>query len=259
MNITWNHEASQFTDSARYFKLVSDELGLDTEVSEGPHFDTDVVFNCESCHNFGKGKKLTAIYHIDPTWEHANNISNRIDDCDIIFSTHKDVPYKDSPKFVYLPHASHSSWLGNVEKEYDVFLPPWPNNGRYDERAEISQKIMKMFNATTVPYGTPTEEYIKQMSKCRLIFNWSAGGDVNRKIFDGMMHGVLVTNDLKGLDDLNRDLMFVTDDPVETIDYLLMQDQMIKDIDQMSTEYVLKEHTYHHRLLTILAEINKRL
>ena len=258
MNICWNHEASRFTDSAGYLKLVSDEMGLDTFVSETGQ-EADIVFNCESAHHFGIGRKLTFIYHIDPTWNHKGNISERIDECDAIFSTHMDVPYKDDPKFVFLPHAAHSTWYEPVPKEFDVFLPPSPP-GPYKKRRELSELIASKFNTHTVGYGTPTRDYIREMSKCKIIFNQSGHNDVNRKIFDGMLHGILLTNDMEGLKEVGEaDKHYFTYEgsPTEKIKWLLGGDLMNNYL--YSTHLVLKEHTYHHRLLTILSCISKLL
>ena len=241
-------------DSAAYFDKVAKELGQDSFINRTDNeVECDLAFNCESAPHFITGKKLTFIYHIDPTWNHANNISHRMPDCDLIFSTHKDVPYKDDPKFRYLPHAAYDGWYTGEEKQYDIFLPPSPPSRQ--DRRELSEKLAAKYNTTTVPYGTPTEEYIKEMRKCRIIFNLSGRGDLNRKIFDGMLHGVLVTNELKELPligEKGKHYFTFKDDPIPLLDNLLSDYDTLSKVDHESTQLVLHNHTYTHRVMYIL-------
>lgn len=254
LKICFNGETSKYMDSAAYLNQEALELGYKSFINRtDKKADCDVAFNCESAPYFIRGKDKTFIYHIDPTWNHANNISHRIDECDLIFSTHKNVPYKDSPKFRYLPHASYKGWHEEVSKIYDIFLPPSPPGRR--DREEMSAKIPKEFNTHTVPYGTPTKDYITQMRKCLIILNLSGRGDVNRKIFDGMLHGVLVTNELDELPGIEGTHYFtykVNEGPNKVLKEILSDPVKLDEVDRVSTKFILDNHTYTHRVKEIL-------
>ena len=111
------------------------------------------------------------------------------------------------------------------------------------------------------------EEMAQVNSASRLIFNRSVKNDINMRVFEAMgCGGLLITNDLSDngqteLFDDNKHLVTYTcpEELLDKVNYYLKHESERGQIARQGHELVLSQHTYQHRMKTLLTSIEERL
>ncbi len=168
----------------------------------------------------------------------------------------------------------HSYWLTyacdtkihkkfDLSKIYDIVFVGNIDPGVYPERVRLLELIGKKFNLKvfTNVYG---EEMAKIYSQAKSVFNKSAAGEINMRIFEAMSCGsLLITDRLKpetGLEEIFQDkkhLVFYDNenDLLQKIDYYLTHESEREEIALGGYKEVLEKHTYEHRVKQLLGII----
>ncbi|MFN3551283.1 MAG: glycosyltransferase [Endomicrobiia bacterium] len=104
----------------------------------------------------------------------------------------------------------------------------------------------------------------KVYSQAKIVFNKSAGGEINMRVFETLSCGsLLLTDRLKpevGLEELFQDrkhLVLYDDenDLLEKIDYYLRNESDREEIAYNGYKEVLSKHTYEHRVKEMFNKI----
>ncbi len=130
----------------------------------------------------------------------------------------------------------------------------------HSERLRLLLRLEKQFkvNRQSHVYG---EEYCRGLASGKIIFNYSASGDLNMRIFEAMAVGRMLLTDRRavrnGLLDLfeeGKELVTYTneDDLLEKAAYYLAHDEERERIAAAGRAAVLQHHTYAHRIDRIL-------
>ena len=142
-------------------------------------------------------------------------------------------------------------------QEYDVgFL----GNDTYPERAALLDLIGQNFKLLRST-AKPGEEYSRLLSSCRMIFNRSMDNDLNMRVFEAMSIGrLLLTDKVDGIDDLFVDGEHYVSykdwpDLFQKIRDYLQHPHIREPIAKAGAEWIRAQHTYQHRLETILKEM----
>lgn len=140
----------------------------------------------------------------------------------------------------------------DVEEEYDVVFV-----GEQEGREDILKKLDSEFNLLNL---SSAENYAKELSRAKIIFNYSRYNEINMRFFEGMAVGTLVTNKvphLPGKDGKHYMTYKDIDDAVSQIKKLLKDDKKRNEIAKNSRDFILKSHTYKHRLKEIVDIIDE--
>ncbi len=117
---------------------------------------------------------------------------------------------------------------------------------------------LKVFNNV---YG---EEMAKIYSQAKIVFNKSAAGELNMRVFETLSCGsLLITDRLKpevGLEEIFQDKKHLVlynneNDLLEKIDYYLKHETEREEIAFCGHKEVLEKHTYEHRIKKMLEAI----
>ena len=153
---------------------------------------------------------------------------------------------------------------------------PYPSEKQWDfsfagnligqERCELLETLAAKF-----PTHFIGQKYFEEMaqvySASRLIFNRSVKNDINMRVFEAMgCGGLLITNDLSDngqteLFDDNKHLVTYTcpEELLDKVNYYLKHESERGQIARQGHELVLSQHTYQHRVQTLLTSIEERL
>jgi len=148
-----------------------------------------------------------------------------------------------------------------VEKQHDVCFV---GNIVHGERERLIRLIQERFPSTFVGRAF-WEEMARLFSASRLVFNRSIVNDVNMRVFEAVACGsLLITNDLaeNGQDELltpgEHLVTYRSDDElIERIRYYLDHEEEREAIAQRGMERAHAEHTYAHRMQTILDAVGE--
>ncbi len=185
------------------------------------------------------------------------------DDFDYIFSSQKNFLEVFKPKSVYwLPYgcATEVHKKFDLPKIYDVVFVGNTNPKVYPERVRLLKLIGEKFNLKVFS-GRYGEEMSKIYSQAKIVFNKSAGGEINMRVFETLATGsLLLTDRLKpeaGLEEIFQDkkhLVLYEDeiDLLEKIDYYLTHESEREEIALAGYKEVLAKHTYEQRVKEML-------
>ena len=159
---------------------------------------------------------------------------------------------------VFLPHAfDEEIHRPHPEtQKYDVVMIGSINH-LYAERQRLVQVLQSHFNvfAEQSEFGKP---YAKAMSRGKLIFNRSLGEkNIPMRFFEGMAIGCLLENYNDNLDfyavPYEHYIPYTSDeDLVEKVADYLTNDKKRINLAKNARSHALKNHTYKHRVQTIL-------
>ncbi|TWT43066.1 SPBc2 prophage-derived glycosyltransferase SunS [Thalassoglobus neptunius] len=131
-------------------------------------------------------------------------------------------------------------------------------------RQDLLERLLHEFPRTYVG-----QKYFEEMadvySASKIVFNRSISNDVNMRVFEGLCSGaMLLTNSLRenGQDELFQEgVHFVTyageDELIDKAHYYLQHAEIRQRIATAGREAVLQDHTYRHRMESLLRTVSK--
>ena len=221
----------------------------------------DLIINVEPCEFIiaYPGKK-SCFWEIDNHIHRGTDVE-KYERVDHVFVTQK--------HFLDLYPKEKTSWLplaADPEKhrlfedeplEYDVgFL----GNDTYPRRRELLDQIgfkYKLLRSTS----EPGEPYSRMLSRCKILFNCSMDNDLNMRVFEAISIGrLLLTDKVDGIDDLLTDgehyvSYYDWEDLEKQIFHYLNPESSREKIAKAGAAWIRAQHTYTHRLETILKEM----
>jgi hypothetical protein len=162
-------------------------------------------------------------------------------------------------KSFYLPLAcdpERHKRISGVSQQYDIgFL----GNDTYPERRTLLEQLQCNFNVLrdTAEPGIP---YSTKLSGCKIIFNRSLSQDVNMRFFEAISIGrLLLTDYLPAQDDFavigeHYDTYKDFEDLKNKVKKYLKEDKLREKIATDGADHMHKNHTYKHRLLSVLED-----
>ena len=191
-------------------------------------------------------------------------------DFDHIFTTQKN--------FVDIFKSENSYWLTyacdpqthkkfELPKIYDIVFVGNTNPKVYPERLRLLKLIGGKFSLKVFSniYG---EDMAKIYSQAKIVFNKTAGGEINMRVFETLACGsFLLTDRLKpevGLEEIFEDKKHLVlydneKDLLEKIDYYLRHESEREEIAYVGYKEVLAKHTYEHRVKEILNVVKNEI
>lgn len=190
-------------------------------------------------------------------------------DFDYIFSSQKNFVEIFKPKKSYwLTYAAdpevHRKF--NLPKIYDIVFVGNINPTVYLERVKLLKLIGQKFDLKVFS-GVYGREMAKIFSQAKIVFNKSAGGEINMRIFEALScNSLLITDRLKpetGLEELFQDkkhlVLYDNEyDLLQKIDYYLKHESEREEISYNGYVEVLNKHTYEHRVKEMLKIVSNR-
>jgi len=187
-------------------------------------------------------------------------------DFDYIFTTQKKfVDIFRPTKSYWLPYAcdpeTHKKF--SLPKIYDVVFVGNTNPKVYPERVKLLKLIGEKINLKVFS-GVYGEDLAKIYSQAKIVFNKSANGEINMRVFETLSCGsLLVTDRLNseaGLEELFQDKKHLVlydneKDLLEKIDYYLKNESEREEIALIGQKEVHSKHTYEHRTEEVLKKI----
>ncbi len=158
--------------------------------------------------------------------------------------------YACDPEF----HKRH-----DVKEIYDVGFIGQPDG---DDRANYLAAIKEAFPNSLISNGTPNEELPKALSECKVLFNHIKTEEINIRFFENMALGAQVVTHSPALhlyaNEGEHYLSCKTpEEAVAQIKFLLENEDKRKKMIEDSRKHAVKNHTYKHRLLSMLRFVNK--
>jgi GT2 family glycosyltransferase/tetratricopeptide (TPR) repeat protein len=250
-------------------RLVEVEHVLPSELGRVPRGRYDLFLNVDDGLRYRLPARLRPCAwwaidtHLDPDW-----YLEKAPDFDFVFAAQR-----GGAELLRRAGVGSARWLPlacdpelhrrhEVEEVHDVcfvgHLFPGP-------RSELVRLIERRYPRSFVGRRF-FEEMSRTYSASRIVFNRSIGDDVNMRVFEALACGsLLLTNDLhgSGQDELFRDGVHLATyrDPEEMLDkiaYYLARDDLRRRIAARGRELALAEHTYGHRMESILRAAEDR-
>jgi hypothetical protein len=154
----------------------------------------------------------------------------------------------DVHKHQDLPRIYDVGFVGNIAIAH-----------RHTPRSRQLKRIADTFRTNDFYRFHSPEEVGQIYSQSRIVFNTSIAGDLTMRIFEGALCGALVISDSakNGLHELfhvGKEIVIYAnvDDLLEKIQYYLAHDNERVQIAFAGQKRALQEHTYHHRVKTIV-------
>jgi hypothetical protein len=152
----------------------------------------------------------------------------------------------DVHKQLDLPRIYDVGFVGNISVAH-----------RNTQRLRQLKLIAENFRTNDFYRFYPPEEVGQVYSQSRVIFNTSIAGDLTMRIFEGTLCGALVISDSakNGLNELfhvGKEIVLYNNDFLEKIHFYLAHDNERVQIAVAGQKRALQEHTYHHRVKTIV-------
>jgi len=191
---------------------------------------------------------------------------------DHVFYAHKQFGDDFGPDAHWLPVACdpdvHTPTCVPNEPEYDIAFVGnvYPDVALYEPRREALRMLAGRYNCNFVS-GVYFEDMANVYANARIVFNHSARGDLNMRVFEAMCSGTpLVTDPAPGggLEELfgrEPDVMPLcfayTDEEslLRCIREITQWTGLGQEMGQLARAEVLAEHTYVHRAQQMLAEV----
>lgn len=173
----------------------------------------------------------------------------------------------------FMPHAAEPTAYPKFEiiKKYDVsFIGHLQETNNYNDMNRVDfldrmfQEFPNFYFGTRSPLNPEKnmfEDASKTFSMSKIVLNISITDDINMRVFETMSSGsFLLTNDLPTLKVIGEDgKHFVTynsyDDAVKKAKYYIEHDDERETIAKAGHEHFLNNHTYKHRIESILSLI----
>lgn len=226
-----------------------------------PPDEADLVINVDSIHNTGlvRGKK-TAYYELDDNLHQGRN--TQYYDVDLLYIVSKANLHLYPHGTRWLPAAMeptiHYHW-SFVESHDFVFIGQY-NNPSYEFRKQIVEALSKKFDGI-LTHCQP-QDYPKFLSqaKVRLNVNPRTGDEpplIITRFYESMGIGFTMNDYHATLDDIATEgkhyVGFSTpEDAIEKMQFYLDNEEKRNEIGIEGKRFVLREHTWKHRLMTIL-------
>jgi len=188
---------------------------------------------------------------------------------DIISTSHKSLPAerKGTGGGGWLTYACDPEIQKKfcLSKIYDVVFIGNTNAKIYPERIKMLKLIGEKFNLK-VFNGVYGEGMAKIYSQAKIVFNKSADGEINMRVFEALScGGLLLTDRLKqevGLEEIFEDKKHLVlydngNDLLEKIDYYLEHETEREEIALTGHREVVLKHTYDHRAEEILRTVKR--
>jgi hypothetical protein len=152
----------------------------------------------------------------------------------------------DVHKQLDLPRIYDVGFVGNISVAH-----------RNTQRLRQLKLIAENFRTNDFYRFYPPEEVGQVYSQSRVVFNTSIAGDLTMRIFEGTLCGALVISDSakNGLNELfhvGKEIVLYNNDFLEKIHFYLAHDNERVQIAVAGQKRALQEHTYHHRVKTIV-------
>lgn len=144
-------------------------------------------------------------------------------------------------------------------KKYDIGFVGNIGKGKRGQMLEAIKQRYPNSHIGTADFREMASIY----AQSRIVFNHSLRGDVNMRLFEGTASGTVVLTDrVEGLQDLFQedvDLLAYSsqDEAFKKIDLLLADASMRDRIGRAGQEKALTEHTYKHRVATMLSQMDR--
>jgi len=178
---------------------------------------------------------------------------------DYVFAAQKsgatELSEKTGKDVKWLPLACHPSMHSGdiVDKFYDVcFVGTVNMTPIFDGRREFLEKVFKAY--PNFYFGSRFfKECTEKYSQSKVVLNYGIKDDMNMRVFEALASGsTLLTNRVDGIDDMFEDgvhlhLFDTTEEAIEKVN--------LADTGEAGKAEVLANHTYRHRVDTILKEI----
>lgn len=165
----------------------------------------------------------------------------------------------------WLPYAAdtevHKKF--NLPKIYDIVFVGNTNPKIYSERVRLLKLIGEKYNLKVFS-GVYGEDLAMIYSQAKIVFNKSAAGEINMRVFEALSCGsLLLTDKLKpetGLEELFQDKKHLVlyeneKDLLEKIGYYLKHESEREEIALCGHKEILAKHTYEHRADEMLETI----
>lgn len=234
---------SRYYSTREYLQFACKDLKIDCGVH--PKYDVVICFNGKSTVPAEK----TLYYERDADREiQTDPEGNRF------YSQHSKSWSDD--RVIY--HAADPNIHKRVE---DPYLDIVSCGRNYDNRVAFINAINLDIN--NFGDGHTPEEYVKILSRGRILFNYSHRGEISRKPFENMAIGCCVTDRVKGLENIGVEgehyFTYDREDPrsaKKVLQYLLDNPDEVERVTKNSREHIINKHTYKHRLVELLMKGN---
>lgn len=234
--------------TGEYFERAAKRIGIEIDDES-----SDLVLNIQGREPFPYTRgKVTANYGIDV----LHNSFLLPGHYDVYFATHEPQT-KPLTRWEVIPHGFDPELCDlNTKKEYDVVLSGRTDVHNYNKRAYIYGVLMEHFNCLIVPNHTPSEDYLKELSRAKFIVNVSGWGEINRRVYDGMALGVSLIDNNDYLHLVGEPgVHFLTfeneDDIVQTVKSYLDDEDKYNRVREAGRAHAYANHTYDARLQKI--------
>jgi len=206
----------------------------------------------------------TIAYFIDSHSRLTEHIA-RAPRFDHVFYAHKQFADAFGPGAHWLPVACdpdvHTPTHVPNGPEYDVAFVGnvYGNDPIYAERRRLLNLLRQRYKCNFVS-GAYFEDMANVYANARVVFNRSAHGDLNMRVFEAMCSGrPLVTDYVASIENLFDSTHLVTYHKeralLEAIDALLDFPEIAKRVGERGRAEVVANHTYVHRAQQMLAEV----
>jgi len=242
---------------------------------EGVHLTTpkeaDLVINVDSIHNSGlvRGKK-TVYYELDDNMHQGKN--TQYYDVDLLYIVTKaNLPlYPEGTK--WLPAAMeptiHYHWPFPETKDF-VFIGQYKKPSPYESPYEFRQKVVEALSQrfSGILNSCQPQDYPKFLSLAKIRLNVNPRF-INKppliitRFYESMGIGFTMNDYHRSMDDIATEgkhyVGFADEkDAVEKMKFYLENDGQRQQIGNAGKWLVLNEHTWKHRLLTILEDYER--
>jgi GT2 family glycosyltransferase/SAM-dependent methyltransferase len=187
--------------------------------------------------------------------------------CDLVFAAQR-----DGAERLRQAGIGHATWLPlasdpAIHRKYDLakqFDVAFVGNLFDGPRADLLDLIQRRYRNAFVGRCF-FEEMARTYSAARTVFNRSIRNDVNMRVFEALACGsLLVTNDLtdNGQAEVFRDGIHLAtyrdaDEMLDKIEFYLKHSDARAKVETAGMREVVENHTYRHRMATILAAAEK--
>lgn len=255
-----------------YLLLAAKRLGIDYVVDYNGGENLEYVLNIEPYETFVTGSKWTGIWAIDALLNQDKLHNDWIYATDVFIAiTTKRYPIEGNRHLLFqacdpeLHKRFYDPKLSKSENEpkYDFILCGTTGLNIYEER-ERCIAVLKAAGFTYMDFGKnhKQEEYVKHISKARVQFirSMQVGeeGEIAQRFFECLAIGPVLTNYVEDLDRTGlkegRDYLAYRSTPemIEKMHYLIDNPEKAEEIARNGREQALLNHSYEHRLVSIL-------
>lgn len=263
MNISFHSDRLDMHIAASLYVAATQIVGIHIV----PPDEADLVINVDSIHNSGlvRGKK-TAYYESDDNLHQGRNLKYYNVDLLYIISKANLPLYPSGTR--WLPAAMeptiHYHWP--FEETYDmVFIGQTEHNACYTYRKQVVETLKPQFNMFT-DHCQP-QDYPKRLSQAKIRLNVMPRVGENppliiTRFYESMGIGFTMNDYHPTLDDLATEGKHYVgfnspEEAIEKARFYLSNEAKREEIGEVGKGLVLNEHTWKHRLLSILEDYER--